>query len=176
MTIAARSTHGQRLAAELRKLVAEMDPKLPIVTSQTLEDYTSIGLVPQRVAASISGSLGLLGLLLAAMGIYGVAAYMVTSRTREIGIRIALGAQPRDVMGMVLRHGLGLTLGGAVFGMVLAAVAGRLIASMLMGVEPLDVPIFIGATVLFTAIGILACYVPARRALRVDPIAALRYE
>jgi predicted permease len=176
MTIAARSTNGQRLATELRKLLVSMDPKLPIVTAQTLEDYASIGLVPQRVAASVSGSLGVVGLLLAAIGIYGVTAYLVTSRTREIGIRVALGAQPRDVTRMVIGQGLRLTLIGAAIGVVLAIGAGQLIASFLMGVGPLDPLTFSSALLLFTIIGIVACYVPARRALRISANEALRYE
>jgi predicted permease len=176
MTIAARSTNGQRLATELRKLLVSMDPTLPIVTAQTLEDYASIGLVPQRVAASVSGSLGVVGLLLAAIGIYGVTAYLVTSRTREIGIRVALGAQPRDVTRMVIGQGLRLTLIGAAIGVALAIGAGRLIASLLMGVGPLDPLTFSSALMLFTIIGIAAGYVPARRALRISANEALRYE
>ena len=176
MTIVARSTNGQRLAGELRQLLASMDRKLPLVGSQTLEDYTSVGLLPQRIAASVSGSLGIVGLLLAAIGVYGVTAYMVSSRTREIGIRIALGAQPRDVLRMVIRHGLGLTVAGAAVGLLLAAPAGQLIVSLLMGVPPIDGVTFAGAAVLFAAIGVAACYVPARRALRINAIEALRYE
>jgi ABC-type antimicrobial peptide transport system permease subunit len=153
-----------------------MNPNLPIVTSQTLEDYAAIGLVPQRVAASVSGSLGVVGLLLAAIGIYGVTAYMVSSRTREIGIRVALGAQPSDVTRMVIGQGLRLTLLGAAIGVVLAMGAGQLIASLLMGVGPLDPLTFSGAIALFVAIGIAACYVPARRALRINANEALRYE
>jgi ABC-type antimicrobial peptide transport system permease subunit len=107
-------------------------------------------------------------LLLAAIGVYGVTAYMVASRTREIGIRVALGAQPRDVMGMVLRHGLLLTLGGAAIGLILAAGAGRLIASLLMGVAPLDALTFSSAGSCSRSIGVAACYVPARRALRIS--------
>jgi len=176
VTIVARSTNGQRLAVELRKLLASMDPKLPIVTAQTLEDYTSVGLLPQRIAASVSGSLGVVGLLLAAIGIYGVTAYMVTSRTREIGIRVALGAQQRDVIRMVIGQGLRLTLVGAAIGVALAIGAGQLVASLLMGIAPSDVLTFSSAIVLFTAIGIAACYVPARRALAINANEALRYE
>ncbi len=175
-TIVARSTAGQRLAGDLRTLLASMNPNLPIVAAMDFEEYAQLTLIPQRVAASVSGSLGLVGLLLAAIGVYGVTAYMVTSRTREIGIRVALGAQPRDVLRMVIRQGLSLTLAGAAIGLVLAAAAGRLIVSLLMGVGPLDVVTFAGAAALFALIGVAACYVPARRALRINATEALRYE
>ncbi len=111
-TIVARSTQGQRLAADIRKLLASLNPNLPVVQSQTLEDYAALTLIPQRIAASVAGSLGIVGLLLAAIGIYGVTAYMVSSRTREIGIRVALGAQRGDVVRMVLRQGMMLALMG----------------------------------------------------------------
>ena len=176
MTIVARATRGQRLAAEIRRTLASMNPNLPIVTAQTLDDYVAIGLVPQRVAASVSGGLGLVGLLLAAIGIYGVTAYMVSSRTREIGIRVALGAQPRDVARMVIGQGLRLTLIGAVIGVALAIAASQVIASLLMGVGPLDPLTFSSVLALFVAIGIAACSVPARRALRINATEALRYE
>src|SRR5712692_6491390 len=98
-----------------------MDPNLPIVRAQTFEDYSALGLVPQRVAASVSGSLGAVGLLLASIGIYGVTAYAVARRTREIGIRMALGAQQSDVVRRVLRQGMTLALCGVGIGLVLAA-------------------------------------------------------
>ena len=175
-TIVARSTHGQRLAADLRTLLARINPNLPIVTSQTFDDYASFGLVPQRVAASVSGSLGLVGLLLAALGIYGVTAYTVASRTREIGVRVALGAQARDVVRMVLRQGMRLAAIGVAAGLALAAIAGRLLESMLFGVGAADPIAFGGSAVLFFCVGLIACYVPARRALAVDAMDALRHE
>jgi predicted permease len=175
-TIVARSTRGQRLAAELRKLLAQLNPNLPIVQAQTLEDYASLTLIPQRVAASVSGSLGIVGLLLAAIGIYGVTAYMVSSRTREIGIRVALGAQRGDVVRMVLRQGMMLAFAGMAIGLVLAAGASRLLGSLLFGVGPTDPLAFGGSAVLFCLIGLVACYVPARRATAVDAVEALRYE
>src|SRR5207247_8588880 len=137
-TSVARSTEGQRLATELRRLVASLNPNLPIVAAQTFDDYTSLNLIPQRVAASVSASLGLVGLLLAAIGIYGVTAYMVTSRTREIGIRIALGARPGSVVRMVLRQGMTLTVIGAAIGLVLAAAASRLLVPLVFGVGAFD--------------------------------------
>jgi predicted permease len=176
MTIVARTTDGRRLAGELRKLLASMDPNLPIVASQTLEDYTALGLVPQRVAASVAGSLGLVGLLLASMGIYGVTAYMVARRTREIGIRVALGAQRGDVVRMVLRQGMTLAGVGVLIGLMLAAGASQLLATLLFGIPPIDSVTFIGSTLLFVAIGLAACLVPARRAIRINAMEALRYE
>src|SRR5258705_12292188 len=176
MTVVVRSTEGQRLATELRKLIASLNPNLPIVASQTLDDYTSLNLIPQRVAASVSASLGIVGLLLASIGIYGVTAYMVTSRTREIGIRIALGAQPLAVLRMVLRQGLALTLIGAAIGLVLAAGGSRLLGSLLFGVGATDPITFVGSAVLFLVIGLAACYAPARRATQIDAMEALRYE
>ena len=173
-TIVARSTQGQRLAVEIRTLLASMNPNLPILTAQTLEDYTAIGLVPQRVAASVSGSLGIVGLLLAAIGIYGVTAYAVARRTREIGIRMALGAQRRDVVGMVLRQGMTLAAAGVVIGLPLAGAASRLLGSLLFGVPPIDPMTFTSAALLFAIVGLAACYVPARRATRVDAMEALR--
>jgi predicted permease len=175
-TIVARSTQGQRLAADLRTLLASMNPNLPIVTAQTFEDYASLGLVPQRVAASVSASLGLVGLLLAAIGIYGVTAYMVTSRTREIGIRMALGAQRRDVVRMVLGQGMTLALIGVVIGLALAAAVSRALGSLLFGVGAADPLAFGGSALVFCLIGLAACYVPARRATSIEASRALRYE
>ena len=176
MTIAARSTGGQRLAPDLRRIVASMDPKLPVVTAQTLEDYTSVEVLPQRIAAAVSGSLGLLGLLLAAIGIYGVTAYMVSTRTREIGIRTALGAQQGDVVRLVLRQGMGLAAVGVAIGLALSAGASALLSSMMFGVEAADPLTFAGSAVLFCAIGLVACYVPVRRATQVEAVDALRHD
>jgi predicted permease len=174
--IIARTTRGQRIANELQSLVASADPNLPIVTSQTLEDVGALGLVPQRVVVSVAGTLGIVGALLAAIGIYGVAAYAVTRRTREIGIRMALGARRADVVAMVLHQGLWLAIVGLAIGLLLSAGASRLLVGFLFGVPPLDPVIFAGAAALFAAVGVAACYVPARRATRIDPLTALRYE
>jgi ABC-type antimicrobial peptide transport system permease subunit len=175
-TIIARSTNGQRLTAQLRAQVARLNPNLPIVMAQTFDDYSALGLVPQRVAASVSGSLGLVGLLLAALGIYGVTAYMVASRTREIGVRVALGAEPAAVVRMVVRQGMSLALWGAAIGLALAAGASRLLGSLLFGVAPADPLAFGGSTLLFVVIGLVACLVPARQAAHVDPMQALRHD
>ena len=153
-----------------------VDANLPIVSARTLEDQSSPALTQLRVSASVSGSVGLIGLLLAAVGLYGVTAYTVTRRTREIGIRIAMGAERGDVMRMVLRQGLTLVAIGSVIGLLLAAAASRLLVRLLFGVPPLDPVIYAGSALLFAVIGLAACYVPARRATSIDAMEALRYE
>ena len=176
LMIAARSTHGGRLTGEIRGVIGSMAPNLPIVSAQTAEEYAALGLVPQRLAASVSGTLGSVGLLLAGFGIYGLTAYTVACRTREIGIRLALGAQRADVVAMVLRHGMLLTAVGAAVGLALAIAAGHAIAGLLFGVPPTDPVTLAGAVVLFMAIGLTACYEPVRRATRIGAMEALRHD
>ena len=176
MTIVARTTRGQRVGDELRALLTSMNPNVPIVTAQTLGDAVALGLVPQRLAATVAGSLGMIGLLLTAIGIYGVMAYAVTRRTREIGIRLALGAQRGHVIRMILREGLLLTTIGSAIGVALAAAVARVLAGFLFGIPPIDPITFAATTVLFATIGLMACYVPVLRATRVDPTQALRFE
>jgi hypothetical protein len=177
LTILARTTRGQRLASEIRSLVTSMNPNLPIITSQTLEDAQAGPVEIQlRVAAAVSGSVGAVGLLLAAIGIYGVTAYTVTRRTREIGVRIALGAGRRDVVRMVLGGGLSLVAIGSAIGLAAAAAASRLLTTLLFSVPPLDPITFGGAALLFAVVALIACAVPVRRAVKIDPTEALRYE
>lgn len=174
--IVARTGHSQPVIDAIRGVVASMNPNLPIVTTQTAEDYTSMGLLPQRIAVSVAGSLGLVGLLLAAFGIYGVTAFVVARRTREIGIRIALGARHGTVVRMILREGMSLVAIGSLIGLVLAAVLAQVITSLLFGVKPIDPVAFSFAAALFASIGLVACYVPARRASRISALEALRTE
>jgi predicted permease len=175
-TLLARTRGDQQAAPEIRHLVRSMDPNLPMLTPQPLDSATGPEYVQLRIAASVAGCVGLVGLLLAAIGIYGVTAYTAAQRTREIGIRVAMGAQARDVVGMVLRQGLSLVFVGSVVGLLLAAAATRLFTRLLFGVPPLDPLIFAGAALLFAGIGLVACFVPARRATQIDAMAALRLE
>ena len=162
------------LAPALRDVVRDIDPALPRPLVRTLEQETAIALFPQRIAAIVTGVLGGVGLLLAAVGLYGIIAYSVSRRTREIGVRVALGAQRWDVLGMVVREGMRLAGTGVVVGLVLAAVATRLIAGFLFSVSPMDGVTFAGMSVLFIAVALLASYLPARRAAATDPLTALR--
>ena len=174
--IVARSRSGQSVANDVRAIVRSMNPNVPIDTARSAREITSLGLLPQRIAASVAGGLGVFGLVLAAIGIYGVTAYAVARRTREFGVRIALGATRRDIVGMVLREGMGSTIAGSIAGLVLAAGAGRLVSSLLFGLAPIDPLTFTAAASLFAAVGLAACYLPARRATRIDAMEALRCE
>jgi len=176
VAIIARSTNGRRLGSEIRALVSEMNPRLPVMSTRSLTEQDGPVETQLRVAAAVSGSVGLVGLLLASIGIYGVAAYTVARRTREIGIRMAMGAQRTDVLRMILRQGMALVALGSVIGLVMAAAAGRLLRGLLFGVPPIDPLTFAGAIALFAIIGLTACYIPARRATLVNAIDALRYE
>jgi putative ABC transport system permease protein len=177
LTVIARAVDRRRLASDIRALVLSMDPSLPILTARTLEEEITGPVETQlRVSASVSGSVGIVSLLLAAIGIYGVTAYVASRRTREIGIRLALGAQRTDVLHMILRQGMVLVAIGSAIGLLLAAAASRVLTGLLFGVPPLDPVTFGGATLLFFIIGLAACYIPARRATRIDPVIALRAE
>jgi putative ABC transport system permease protein len=164
------------LVPQIRSLVREMNPNLPVTGAMSLADVTAIGLVPQRIAAAVAGSLGIVGLLLAAIGIYGVTSYAVSRRTHEIGIRIALGADTGTVLRLVLRQALVLTVIGVTIGVAGAAALSQLLRSLLFGVSSVDPITFGGAAALFALTALTASYLPARRATRVDPMVALRNE
>jgi predicted permease len=164
------------VASPIRRLVQDVDARLPIIRQQTMEEQTATSLFPQRVALYVSGGLGTVALLLALLGIYGVTAFSVSQRTREIGVRVALGAQRSHVLGLVLRQGVVLAVVGVVVGALAAFGATRLIASLLYGVPPTDVVAFGAAAIALGVAAVVASWVPARRAAGVDPIVALRNE
>jgi predicted permease len=164
------------IPGEVREQVQAVDPTLPISGSQTLNETVSASLSERRFSMEIVALFALTALLLAGLGIYGVISYMVSERTHEIGIRIALGAGRKSILQMVLRQGLGLAIAGAVVGLVGAAVVSRLMAGLLYGVRPTDPLTFAGVALLLIGVALLACYIPARRAMRVDPLVALRHE
>jgi ABC-type antimicrobial peptide transport system permease subunit len=147
-----------------------------VLTSQTLEEAMALTLLPQRIGACLSGSLGLVGLLLAMMGIYGVTAFIVAQRTREIGIRLALGATRAAIVELVLRFGVKVVAGGTAVGLLIAATLHAVLTRVFFGFPPIDAIPFVASAVLFLVIGMTACVVPVRRAMRVDPLTVLRYE
>ena len=151
-----------------------MNPDWSSIATRTLDESIASNLIPYRAAASVSGGLGIVGLLLAAIGIYGVTAYTVTRRTREIGIRIAMGAKTQDIVGMVLRQGMVLTTIGAVIGLVLATLATFVVRGLAFGVPQLDLGTVGGTVLLLTVVSLVASYIPAHRATRIDPLVALR--
>ncbi|MGH9842930.1 MAG: FtsX-like permease family protein, partial [Blastocatellia bacterium] len=177
LTVALHTANApQTLIAGVRREVLALDPNLPLEDVKTLDEAVGLQFWPARMCAALLGGFGLLGLLLAAVGIYGVMSYAVTERTREIGVRMALGAAPRDVLRLVIRQGLWLTLLGTGVGLLLAFAATRLLASMLYGVGVRDPLTFIGVPLLLGTVALLACWIPAWRATRVDPLIALRSE
>ena len=161
---------------QVRAQVQAVDPTLPISGSQTLNETVSASLAERRFSMAMIALFALTALLLAALGIYGVISYMVSERTHEIGIRIALGAERKNILRMVLRQGLGLAIAGAAVGLVGALIVSHLMAGLLYGVTPTDPLTFSSVALLLLGVALLACYIPARRALRVDPLTALRHE
>jgi predicted permease len=165
-----------RIITAVRQAVREIDANLPLFNIKTLATQVDETLVQERLIGTVSSFFGLLSLLLAAVGLYGVLAYAVNQRTHEIGIRMALGAQRGEVLLMVLRQGMKLVLIGVVLGLAASFAATRLVASYLFGITATDPVTFVGAPILLLIVAFLACFVPARRATRVDPLVALRYE
>jgi len=160
----------------VRSAVAELDPREVVYGVQTMEGVLAVSLAPRRFSMLLLGAFAALALLLCCIGIYGVISHLVGQRTREIGVRMALGAQPGDVMRLVLGQGLRMAGLGVLIGIAAALALTRLMASQLFGVSSDDPVTFLAVGILLTLVALLACYVPARRAVRVDPLVALKYE
>jgi putative ABC transport system permease protein len=164
------------LSRSVRDAIAAVDPVVPTGALRSMDQVLSRSLALQDFMMLLLSLFAGLALVLASVGIYGVISYAVAQRTREIGVRMALGARPADVLRLILGEGLKLVLVGAALGIVLALIATRFLTTMIYGVSATDPLIFASVITLLVAVSLSACYVPARRAMRVDPIVALRYE
>jgi predicted permease len=160
----------------VRSIVSQLDNNLPLFDVKTQSEQIQGSLFQERLIARLSSFFGGLSLLLACIGLYGLLSYEVARRTREIGVRMALGARPGDVLRFIVRQGIALSTGGAVLGILGAFAATRYLASLLYGVRPDDPLTFVAVSLLLGVVALAACYIPARRAMRVDPMVALRYE
>ncbi|HEY3236830.1 MAG TPA: FtsX-like permease family protein, partial [Polyangiaceae bacterium] len=167
---------SQAALGAMREVTRALDPRLSLSRLETLDRHLALALFPARTTGLLFSVFGAVALLLAVSGLFGVIAYSVSQRTREIGVRMALGASRRDVVHMVLSQGLRLAALGIGAGLVAALAATRLLRSLLYGVSPLDPATFVAVPLLLVLVSTLACLLPARRAARVDPMEALRYE
>jgi putative ABC transport system permease protein len=166
----------QAQASALRSALAEIDPNQPLVRVRTMEENISTNVAEPKFRTWLIGIFAGLALALAAIGIYGVMSYTVTHRTNEIGIRVTLGARPSDVFRKIVGEGLQLTLIGVGVGLISAFALTRVLKNFLYGINASDPLTFVAVAVLLTLVALAACFFPARRATRVDPIVALRYE
>ena len=159
-------------------LIHSLEPAMPVFDVQTMTDAldTWNGFLLFRFVAALAGALGTLGLLLAVVGVYGVISYAASQRTHEIGIRMALGAQPFQTLKMIFAQALAIVGVGVIAGVLAAAAMARLVGNLLIGVPPLDPLTYSAASLLLAAVALAASYLPARRAMRVDPMVALRHE
>jgi ABC-type antimicrobial peptide transport system permease subunit len=176
-TLVARSPLSENETARLlRRAVAELDPSLTVFDDGSLTSALGLALFPAKLVAVVLASFGLLAVVLAATGVYGIMAYAVSRRTREIGIRMALGAAPSEVARVVLKRTAMLLAVGVTIGFALAFAAGQFFAQILYGISAHDPLTYLCAVALMAVVAFIACWVPARRAIRTDPLTALRAE
>jgi putative ABC transport system permease protein len=164
------------LVAEVKKEIWSLDAQIPVGDVHAMDELVAVSVAQQRFNMLLLGLFAALALILAAVGIYGTMAYTVNQRTHEIGIRTALGAHRRDVLRLIMRDGAKIALFGIASGIAGALALTRLMASLLFDVKPTDPATFAGVAILLALVALAACYIPARRAMRVDPMVALRYE
>jgi putative ABC transport system permease protein len=164
------------LLPSIRQKVHELDPALALANVRTLDEWLSNGAAQPRLDAWLLGAFAAAAMIIAAIGIYGVLAYSVSQRTREIGVRIALGATSREILGLVVREGMAVALTGLMIGVAGGLGLGRTLASLVFGVTVRDPATYIGVAALLAGVSLAACVFPAARAARIDPIVALRYE
>jgi putative ABC transport system permease protein len=177
VTLIIRSESSSKpLIAAVREQLAQLDPSLPIAGVLSMQDVISLSVAQPRIVMQFVGIFAGMALALAAVGLYAVVAYSVTQRNHEMGIRMALGAQRRDILALVVRYGMELTLVGVGLGIVASLALTRLLASLLFGIGATDPMTFSSAAALLMGTAVFACYLPARRATRVDPMMALRNE
>ncbi|HEX7774163.1 MAG TPA: FtsX-like permease family protein, partial [Pyrinomonadaceae bacterium] len=170
------ATEPQLVVEQLRAELKNLDPHLPLYNIKTLATEIDQSLVQERMVTWLTAAFGLLATLLTALGLYGVLTFSVARRTREIGIRVALGAQRRDVFRLIMIRGVILVCVGIAIGLAASIASSRLLSSLLFGVKPNSVGTLVGVSAGLIAVALLACYLPARRATKVDPMVALRYE
>jgi predicted permease len=176
-TVQVRTTgKPEAVIATVRGEVQSLAPNLAITNVQTIHEIMSQALWAPRMGAALLTLFGVLALVLAGVGVYGVLSYSVNQQRHEIGIRRALGAQENDVMRLVAGQGMRLAIAGLAFGLLLSGIFARLLSSLLFGVSAMDPWTFLGVTTILSAVAFIACYIPARRALQVDPLIALRYD
>ena len=176
LSLVVRTNNAIGMVEDIRKTLARKDPELALYDVKTMEEYLATSVATPRFQTLLLALFASVGLALTAVGLYGVMAYGVAQRTREFGIRLALGARPGEVLGLVLRGALRLIAVGLIVGMVAGALATRILANALYSIDPLDPATFAGVATMLTGVALVASYLPARRAIRIDPIAALRSE
>jgi putative ABC transport system permease protein len=177
MSIVVKATlPPEMLIATVRRQVLALDSELPLYEVRTMTSLRADSIAPERLNLTLLGIFAGLALALAVIGLYGVLAYTVTQRQREIGVRMALGAQRHDVLGLVIGQGMKLVVLGAILGLFGAFAITRILARLLFEVQPTDPPTFAMVSAFVTAVALIACWLPARRATRIHPMEALRYE